>query len=594
MICKAKAFRNPAIFLVGLAALGGCSEAEPAVAPMDRAQAALERGDGFGAELALREAVDAGAQREAVAAFFGQAELQQGQLTEARQWLTEGRFSAATAGHGFHMLGRLHMSEGNLAAAGAAFDRAIAIEPDNPRLWVDIGRLRYRGGEQSAAVEAAMRAIELGPEDPDALLFRGQLARDSEGAIAALPWFERAQAAKPTDSALQAEYAATLGEAGEAKELLRIVRQMTAADPGAGRAYFLQAVIAARGGHFALARTLLNRSGRENSGSPAGRLLAGVIDLETGNPASAAQTFDRLHRQQPENRRVRDLLARALAVSGSHRELVHRFAQAARRQSASPYLQTLVARSYEALGRRAEAGLLIDLAARRRSGNLAALRPTGAFADGAADQLSGPETLALVRARITGGRSAEAKRQAEAFVARFPGSADALALAGDAQLAGGNLDKAIAYYERSARIRQSWPLARKRLAALTAAGRDDEARALLGEFLAGHQALVEPAVLLAQVQYNRGNFARAARLLDHALATGGGSDPEVLALRAVVAMRLGEPQLARSLADRAFALQPIHPASLQALALSGSRSLSSVVLAKADRLDKSPRRLALR
>lgn len=582
------------LVLAGAAAATGCGEDEAPAPAMQRALAALEEGDGFGAELALRELLDGGSSPEALAAYLGQAELLQGQPIEARRWLGDGRFTAGTAGLGFHMLGRLEMSEGNLPAAGKAFDRALALTPESPRLWVDIGRLRYRGGEQTGAVEAAVRAVALGPQDAEALMFRGQLARDAEGMAEALPWLERAIAAKPRDLDLQAEYAATLGEAGEAKAMLRVVREMVASNPGYPRAYYLQAVVAARAGRYDLARSMLVRSGSDASTSAAGRLLAGVIDIETGNYASAARELDRLYRQQPENRRVRDLLARALSLGGNHRELVRRFDTTAHRTSASPYLQMLVARSYEALGERSEAAALIDLASRKRSDRLVALRPPDAFAEGFGSGLaSGNEALLRLRALVAGGKKAEAMTLAGDFLARFPGSADALALAGDAQLAGGNLPEALRYYRQSAQIRQSWPLARRRIAALSAAGRESEALTLLQVFVAGHQTLVEPAVLLARAQMDRGNPSRAAILLDHALAVGGVRDPEVLALRAIVALRMDDPQLARDFAERAFDVQPVHPASLEALAAVDGGALSTVLLSKARKLSGN-RQLARR
>ncbi|GAA4037254.1 tetratricopeptide repeat protein [Parerythrobacter jejuensis] len=561
--------------------LAACSEAEPDVPPLEGALAALEEGDGFGAEVLLRDMLSSGTPKPQVAAYLGEAELLQGQPVEARRWLGEGQFSDETAGRGFHMLGRLEMREGNLPAAGTAFDRSIAFTPDAPRLWVDIGRLRYRGGEQSQAVDAAERAVELGPDDPEALLFRGQLARDSEGMAAALPWFEQALQHKPDQLDLLAEYAATLGELGEAQDMLSVVRHMANLNPGYLRGYYLQAVVAARAGQFDLARKLLFRSGEFANDAPAGIMLAGVIDLETGNYASAAQAFDKLFRQQPENRRVRELLARALALGGNHREMLHRFGEAAKKSSASPYLRTLVARSHEALGDRQSAGALLDVAAKKQSGNLVALRPTGDFESaGTRDARSGDDALSLVRNLIVEGNRSEALRVAEGFRERFDGSADALALAGDANLAARRVSRAMSLYRQSARIRQPWPLARRQYAAMKSSGDTNAAIALLQRHLQGHPSAVEPTVILARAQYDRGNLPRAALLLDQALAFGGDRDPEVLALRAVTAMRMGDDALAQRIAQRAMALQPTNPVSLQALAMVSGEAESQALMAK--------------
>ncbi|MHA6333699.1 tetratricopeptide repeat protein [Qipengyuania sp. CAU 1752] len=571
-------------------ALAACAERESQLPPMQRALAALEEGDGFGAELALREMMEAGTPREDVAAYLGASELLQGQPVEARQWLGDGAFSAETAGRGFHALGMLEMREGRLAEAGQAFDRALARIPQDARLWVDIGRLRYRGGEQTAALEAADKAVTYGPDNWEALMFRGQLARDANGMAQALPWFERAIAARPDQLELLAEYAATLGEAGEAEEMLVAVRRIAAIDPAYWRGFYLQSVLAARAGRYELARKLLARSGQTARSAPAGLLLSGIIDLETGNYASAAQQFDRLYRQRPENRRARDLLARALVMSGSHRELVYRLGDVATQSSASPYLQTLVARAHEALGEREDAGKLLDLAAHSRSERLVALQPTGPFDRRTIiDPQSGDDALSLVRSYLVDGEARNAVAAAETFRKRFPGSADALSLAADAQLVGGNITRALQYYERSAKVRQPWSLARRHAAALRVAGREGDARVLLEQYLAGHQSAVEPAADLARTYYHAGETARAALLLDAALLAGGDRDPELLALRSAMALRLDQPEKAHEFAARAFAIQPTHPASVEAMAMSSDGKLRDMLLAKLQKLGRAER-----
>lgn len=154
------------------------------------AHVALAQGDGIAAEIALRKAMAAGAAHDAVAARMGEAYLDQGDLRKARGWLGPARFSAAEAAHGWRMLGRLAMAERDLPAAGKAYDRALALTPDDSRLWVDIARLRYVGGEQIQSAAAAEHAVRRDPGNVRALEFRGMLVRDQYGLAAALPWFE--------------------------------------------------------------------------------------------------------------------------------------------------------------------------------------------------------------------------------------------------------------------------------------------------------------------------------------------------------------------------------------------------------------------
>ena len=148
------------------------------------------------------------------------------------------------------MLGRLEQAQGNLAAAGRAYDQALRYTPADGRLWVDIGRLRYASGEQLEAIAAADQALAVAPTEPRALEFRGQLDRDQYGPISTLPWFERGLALASDDSGLLGEYAARLGELGRAHAMLKITRHMLALDPGNPRALLLQAMLAGRAGRW--------------------------------------------------------------------------------------------------------------------------------------------------------------------------------------------------------------------------------------------------------------------------------------------------------------------------------------------------------
>src|ERR1700712_595772 len=163
------------------------------------AQTALRQGDGIAAEADLQRALDAGAGRADVAAAMGDALIQQGANDKAREWLAPGQFAGGQESYGWRMLGRLGRGEGNLPAAGKAYDRALQFAPNDGGLWVDIGRLRYAGGEQLQAVDAADRAMALAPADPRALEFRGQLIRDQFGLTAALPWFAAGLRQQPDD-----------------------------------------------------------------------------------------------------------------------------------------------------------------------------------------------------------------------------------------------------------------------------------------------------------------------------------------------------------------------------------------------------------
>ncbi|MEC7533669.1 MAG: hypothetical protein VYB96_03015, partial [Pseudomonadota bacterium] len=264
----------------------------------------------------------------------------------------------------------------------------------------------------------------------------------------------------------------------------------------------------------------------------------------------------------PDNSRIRDLFAYALARSGAERELVHRFAAVAQGGTGSPYLRLLVGRAFEALDDRARAASYLDRATAAETG-LAVLpvrSPSAQFAMG--DLGDGIALRDFVRHAIAIGDTGEAARRARSFAARVPGSGDASAILGDAELAHGDRAAARAAYARSARVRQSWPLIVRRLRAEEDAA---NARAILTRYLAANPLRADAALALAEALALEGEWDRAAALLDHALELGAARNPAALAARSIAARELGEAQIAFDYALAAHELQPMNPLAIGAL-----------------------------
>ena len=88
---------------------------------------------------------------------------------------------------------RADAAAGNLAAAAASIERALRIEPRNPRLWHELARVRLKQGQYAQAENVAARSNSLAGEDRALraenwrLIAESRRARgDSEGAKAAL------------------------------------------------------------------------------------------------------------------------------------------------------------------------------------------------------------------------------------------------------------------------------------------------------------------------------------------------------------------------------------------------------------------------
>ncbi|WP_374529468.1 tetratricopeptide repeat protein [Novosphingobium sp.] len=536
-------------------ALPGAAEA-----PMKAAYAALAHGDGIAAEAELEKAQTAGASREDVAAAMGEALLAQGENARAREWLGPGQFAKGQEAFGWRTLGRLERLDGNLPAAGQALDRALSFAPKDALLWVEIGRLRYAGGEQLQAIDASLKALEYGPDNIRALEFRAQLVRDAQGWEAALPIYERALERAPDDLSLLGGYAACLGELGRGSEMLTVTRHMIELAPKHPYAWFLQATLAARVGDVDLARKLLAHTGTAMRDDPAGMLLSGVLELEAGNANIAVGQFERLSDRQAANPRVQLLLARALYEAGQYDELLRRFGGYAARADAPAYLLTLLGRAYEDLGNRAAAAPLLDRASAATVPALMPIpegAPSGVLAGRFGDDPGSPgSAVPYARALLGAGNFAAARQVAERFLSLHPGSADALALAGDVELAAGNPGGALSHYIDSAQVRFPDNLLLRMGEAFDRAGRGGEMQPIAARYLTGWPGSRLAARLAAGHSAGLGDWHTARLLLESLRLRGGDGDVRLLADLSLAQLRDGDAEAALATAQTAYALMP--------------------------------------
>ncbi|GGY96925.1 tetratricopeptide repeat protein [Novosphingobium colocasiae] len=544
---------------LGLLALAGSAVAGLADQPgrqklVDEARAAIARGDGIDAEMKLRAAMQQGANRQQVAAYMGEAYLAQENPDKARVWLGSHDFTPQSAAAGWRALAALEKLDGNLPASGRAYDKVLALTPNDPTLWVDIGRLRYAGGEHALAIDAARRALQLGPGNVRALEFGGQLVRDRYGLAAGTPWFERALMRDKDDVPVLLEYAATLGDLGRNAEMLTLTRRVLQLKPKNPRAFYLQAVLAARAGNYAIARSLLGRTRGRLDGLPGVMLLHGVVELAAGNYSASSEALEKLLQARPDNQQARELLARAIYLGGQYRYATLRFAPDLAREDASPYLLTTVARAYEALGDRAKAGALLDRAA----------LPVRAVLR--VDSL-GSEAGAL----LSQGRAHGAADVAEADRARDPGFYDTSAIAGDVQLALGNARGAEALYATAAQIRMPESLFQRRFEAMVLSGDLKGAGTLVDAYLRENPTSRAGLRAAAWLALGAGDAARARAILGWLRDNGGQRDVQLLSDLAVLAAGSGDAQEGEVDALTAYRLQRASPLAAQALAYTLAR-----------------------
>lgn len=184
-------------------------------------RAIARRGDYPSALLGRAEALlELGREGEAFAAYQRLLEVVPGQPVAARR-VEVLRLRAVQSDVA---LGRRAMQDGDLPAARAALERAVAASPESGFLHRDLARIARAMGEDGEAIARSTRAIELDPQDAESLALRGQVraARgDVEGALDDLRRAQRLDATLPdvaatitaletglADAALPAEFKA--------------------------------------------------------------------------------------------------------------------------------------------------------------------------------------------------------------------------------------------------------------------------------------------------------------------------------------------------------------------------------------------------
>lgn len=466
------------------------------------ADAAFVRRDPVAAELLLRNAIKQTHAADALRAWLAEALFFQGDRDGARKVLAEGGFTPDSAGLGLRVKGQVALADGDLGGAGAAFDQALRIVPDDPDLWVAIASLRFTGGEQEQAIEASEKAVVLDPKNPRALALRGLLIREQYGLAASLPWFEAALKNHPDDPPLLDAYASTLGDLGQYRAMLIVCRKLAEVDPKNPRPFLLQAVLAARAGQTNLARSILQRTGTTYRDMPAAMLLSGVLEYQAGNYDSSVGVLERLVRIQPDNRTARHVLARALGAKGDWRRLIDLFDGDVAAGRGDADMAALVGKAWLHLGQPGRGRPILAQALARKGPQVAVpLAADGELSVLASrygdDPAHAANAVPYIRALMAAHHLDEAQDIADRLRDDNDGNAEVNLLAGDVRMMRGDAAGALLDYTNAAAIRFNEAVLVRMDAALRSAGRKSDADAMTSRFLGQNPSSVTAMTLLA-------------------------------------------------------------------------------------------------
>lgn len=507
---------------------------------------------------ALDRAIKAGFPESRTLHFRAHALLLEDNPSEALRVAAADRVSPLHRAYAARMRGRARAAMGDYPGAAREFGAAMAITPRDPALWIDLADFRLRTGERRGAIEASDQAVALDRGNVAALILKGRLARDQYGLAAALVWFDRALEIDRLDIDAQLERAATLGDMGRTREMLEATRAVQALDQGNPRAFYLQAVLAARARKFALADKLVDLAGGALDDMPGMMLLKGAIAYQRGMFGEAIAALTPLVRAQPENVAARRLLAAADWQTGDSDSVIAAL-EPVLDGGADSYALTLLGRAYEARDDRATAAAYLDRAALEKdtsSADPAMVEDLRWSAQRNGDAVS---RAALVRALLASGDGAQALDMALALQRENPGAAEAHMLAGDVWSALSRWPQAITAYARAANLNFSEAIALRFVAALGHGGRPRDARRVLALFLDQHPMNIPARVVQADLLMTDGRFADAATILEGLRRRIGSRDVAIGVNLAWCYFRTNRPDEALALAAEAYRLAPANP-----------------------------------
>jgi cellulose synthase operon protein C len=532
-------------------------------ASLELAEVSLELLDGAGALAAVQSARAAGADPSDLQHFRGHALWLQGDFDGAEAALSGDVISEAHQVYAQRILARVYTDRGNFAAATSTLEVALSNAPYDAMVWTEMARMRFADGNQKGAIEAADKAIALDNENVRALEIRGRLARNQGGFRSALPFFEKALKVNPNDVPVLAEYAATLGDLGRARDMLKPIRKLVSINRFYGRAYYMQAVIAARAGEFALAKRILERAGDAANEMPGAIMLSGICEYQLGNFNYAANIFQRLVDMQPLNLQARRLLARAMFRSGDSFGTLDMLRSAAERQDADSYNLHLVARAFEATDQSNKSRPFLMRA------NSPAIRDTLVLSEPLSFLTTQDEAkrnpndarriIPYIRNLVKSGDLGSAQSLANQLQARNPNVADAHILAGDVAILRGQRGAALSAYAKAQSISFSEALLLKIVDANRRNGNEAAARAAISAFFAENPNNLSALRLSAYVDLDMGKWQDALPKLEQLLARLGYGDVVLDANLARAYSAIGRNDIAIELADIAYRIDPANP-----------------------------------
>jgi tetratricopeptide (TPR) repeat protein len=255
-------------------------------------------------------------------------------------------------------LGVVHMAAGDLDAARAEFEKALALDAGNAEALINLGEIAEQRGDHAEAQRLAARALSADPNSPAAMAQLGELAGKRGELDEAIRLFQQALALDDSRSRIFMGLGDALRQAGRYPEAEQAFRRVLELEPDSFEARFNLAVTASDQGHDDQARGLYEESlslqPRHALAASAHNNLAG-IHLARGDREAAIANFEQAVALEPDHFESNRNLGLQYLEMGRGDEAIARLEAAAAIDATHEETNTGLGVAYMRAGRTADA-----------------------------------------------------------------------------------------------------------------------------------------------------------------------------------------------------------------------------------------------
>lgn len=244
-------------------------------------KALLEAGDATGAEVELRKAQGYKYPADEVTPLLARSLLALGQADKVTSEMASAELSTAQAKADLQTsLAMAYLMQNKPAQAEAAFAAAVAAQAGYPPALLGQARLKASQGDLPAAMALVDAAIATSPELYDAWQLKGDLLSNQGDAAAAMLAYRKTMELRPTYLPAHAAVIRQLLAEGKLDEAAQQLAVMKGIAPGQPQTIYLEALLAYQTKDFPAAREFILELLKRTPDNPLGLQLAGLIEYE--------------------------------------------------------------------------------------------------------------------------------------------------------------------------------------------------------------------------------------------------------------------------------------------------------------------------